>query len=318
MVHELEQNKTGAKTDDCTEGIRPSTSPRARSTRYVSAAPPLHVDDKDGVVDVEIDLPGFMGVSHLSPPQSHSSKPWKRGTSFSFDGSDSICSLGSIASKTGKGAEDDHINVGGYLKRHHEDFTLHAVRPYNELIGDIERSMRSEPTPREVMEQNLHEARAQCWITVCTTLVADTKSFTIRRLKLRRQYQVRSPGSAGSRDALPASSTNSASLSFLRDEFTNETVMEFDTTLTDAIEKVLHVGTSVSSRSATTSRSHSRNVSISSNQVEPFSAASKGALQGFTPRTETAKAGRRDLVVSALEDVVRSVNEDLSKKSQEY
>jgi len=314
MVDELEQKKTVVPKLEPYAHERDHSSSPIKASRIAAAPPRLHVDNQDGVVDVELDLPGFLSVSSSTALRHQSTKSYSKLASFNRDGSDSVCSLRSIVSKAKKRSGDQHVNVAGYLKRHHEDFVLHAVRPYRELMEDIRRSMKSEPTPREVIEQVLQEAPHISWVTVCTTLVADTKPFTIQRLTLRRQYEVKSPDSAGSQSKGLATSSNLAAVILLAEEITDESVMEFDTTLADAMEKALNIGVVGPSRPHGASRTHSRNVSLSSARGIPTAYSASQPDVHTDPSPD--KIDQRNLVVGALEDIVKSVNDDLNNKSQ--
>jgi len=316
MVDELEQKKTEVQDGRSVPYEQGAASSPFQTSKPAAATPKLHVDDKDGVVDVELDLPGFLSASSATPPRHQPMMPCSKPASLSREEACSIYSLRSIASKARRHSGDGKVNVAGYLKRHHEDFVLHAVRPYHDLLEDIKQSMRSERTPRETIEQILQDSLHVSWVTVCTTLVADTKPFTIRRLTLRRQYEVKSPNSAGNRSKTLASSLNTASVTLLAEEITDDMVMEFDTLLADAIEKALEVGTAEPARSSAVTRTHSRDVSMSSGRSVPAaSVASRSGAAHFT-RSDPAKVDQRNLVVGALEDIVRSVNNDLNNKSQ--
>lgn len=314
MVDELEQRKTEVPNHRSAAYEQGTDLSPIKASKLPAAAPKLHVDDKDGVVDVELDLPGFLSASSSTPPRHQALMCGSKPVSFGRDEAESIHSLRSIASQARRHSGDKHINVGGYLRRHHEDFVLHAVRPYRDLLEDIKRSMNSERTPRETIEQVLQGASRVSWVIVCTTLVADTKPFTIRRLTLRRQYEVKSPDSASSRSKPFTSSANMASVTLLAEEITDDPVMEFDTLLADAIEKALEVGTAEPSRSSPSTRTHSRNVSMSSGRNMPASrTASRSGTAPFA-RPDLPKLDQRNFVVGALEDIVRSVNDDLNNK----
>lgn len=317
MVDEIEQGQAIPKKDATKQNAQNTASPEQQSVRAFSTAPRLHVDDRDGVVDVELDLPGFLSASELTPPQHQQNKTRSKTTSFNRDCSDSICSLRSVAAKPATSNEDAQVNVGGYLKRHHEDFVLHAVRPYNELMSEIKRSMRAEPTPQEIKDQVVQQDSSPIWMPVCTTLVADTKPFSIHRLTLRRQFQLQRPLHIGSRTSLVNDATDTMTAKLVNEEITDEVVMEFDTTLADAVEKALNVGTADPARHTTNSRTHSRNVSIGSVRG---AASSSNSARADTPQThesgESVRSDHRNPVVGALEDVVRSVNNDLNKPGQ--
>lgn len=317
MVDELEHEHIMSKKDPTKQDVQSASSPEQQSVRNFSAAPRLHVDNKDGVVDVELDLPGFLSVSGLTPPQHQQSKPRSKTTSFNRDCSDSICSLRSVGAKPSSSNEDRQVNVGGYLKRHHEDFVLHAVRPYNELMGEIKRAMRAEPTPQEIKDQVLQQALSPTWMSVCTTLVADTKPFSIHRMTLRRQFELQQSPYAENRKLLVNDTTDTTTVAVVNEEITDEIVMEFDTTLADAIEKALNVGTADPARNSTTARTHSRNVSVGSVRGPTSSGTlAQPDVQQNVETAESVKSDHRNPVVGALEDVVKSVNDDLNRPGQ--
>lgn len=315
MVDELDQGYGMPQKDTAKQSVQNATSPGQQSLRAFSTAPRLHVDSKDGVVDVELDLPGFLTASGLTPPQHQQSKPRSKTTSFNRDYLDSICSLRSVPTRPAVTSEDYQVNVGGYLKRHHEDFVLHAVRPYTELLGEIKRAMRAEPTPQEIKDLFIQQDSSPTWMPVCTTLVADTKPFSIHRLTLRRQFELQQPTHIGS---LINESSEIPIAIVVNEEITDEVVMEFDTTLADAVEKALNVGMVDPARRSATSRTHSRNVSVGS--VRATNTSSGLTQTNVAPTSETAESGKpdhRNPVVGALEDVVRSVNNDLNKVDQQ-
>lgn len=317
MVDELDQDQGSLRKDPMKHGGQSSMSPGQQSIRTFSAAPRLHVDDTDGVVDVELDLPGFMSVTSLTPPQHQQNKSRSKAASFNRDCSDSICSLRSVAPKLASSNDDDRVNVGGYLKRHHEDFVLHAVRPYNELIGEIKRAMRAEPTPQEIKEQVAQQTLPATWMPICTTLVADTRAFSIHRMTLRRQFEMKVSPQSEARKNLTTDTGDLASIVVVNEEITDEVVMEFDTTLADAVEKALSVGPADPGRHSTPSRTHSRNVSVGSVRgTVPSASLAQSETQRTLGTAESIRSDHRNPVVGALEDVVKSVNEDLNKPGQ--
>jgi len=316
MVDELDHDKKNKLRNEAALAPSNTMSPDRQSVRTLSAAPRLFVDDKDGVVDVELDLPGFMSFSSSTPARHPRLSQSKTRASLSRDKDDATYSLRSIPTKRAPIDDNDPVNVGGYLKKHHEDFILHAVKPYTDLLEDVKRSMRAEPTPSELKDQILQDGQVSSWVAVCTTLIADTKPFSIHRLTLRRQYEITAPKSASSCSPAPTpnGSVLHSRLLLRKEEITDELVMEFDTTLADAIEKILNVSgvdstrTSAAGTPTDRSRVHSRNVSTST------TASTKATISSSAiPSTGMGAADHRDVVVGALEDVVRSVNSDLNR-----
>ena len=156
------------------------------------------------------------------------------------------------------------------------------------------------------------------WVDVSTTLIADMGNFVVKKLTLRRK--VAAPNgrrdSSGnnvqpSRDGvLPSterrSSYNGSFSNDLPEEaFSSELVNDFDTTLTDAIERALNDPGAYGSRSASPSRpAHSR--SVSGNIAS--------SLNTTPPLGSWKDPGK--VVVGALEEVVRSVSDDLEKNER--
>ena len=296
----------------------------------------LKVDENEGVVDVDINLPGFLSSSPDSglgspPPRIARHTP-------SLTSLDGYASMHSSISKANASPQQDfniQSSVAGFLRRYHEDFVLQSVRPYAKLEDDIRASMFSEPTPTHAIVCSTLPSRERSeghWVNVCTTLVADVRTFSIKRLSLRRKILAPSSDSAVV-EAVPRSPTLSPNPSTstnptktkvppplelpLEEEITSETVMDLDATLTDAIERILGRSSGQSSRAPSPTRlSHSRNISTSTASTAntnvaaaSFPISSKDTL---SPALDFPRHESQKMVVTALEDVVRSVSADLN------
>jgi hypothetical protein len=71
----------------------------------------------------------------------------------------------------------------------HPDFTLQAVKPYPDVMKDVYAAMSAEPNPPLSAPTSLGTDPAQPvdkWLDVCTALVADTSTWSITRVSLRR------------------------------------------------------------------------------------------------------------------------------------
>ncbi|EQL28086.1 hypothetical protein BDFG_09138 [Blastomyces dermatitidis ATCC 26199] len=298
----------------------------------------LSVGLHDGVIDVDVPLPGFISLS--SSGDSTLASPKKTRTSItSLDGIGSVHSFGSGFHLVNNREYDGvHVNVAGWLKRCHEDFLLQAVHPYHTLEADIKRAMSAEPTPPHILLPFLSDfdgTLLEKWVDVCTTLVADTKTFTVKKLRLRRRITTnRSRTASHSRDnsrqpslyeAPETPSSTSQSPNFfsgatktptsprsprldpfdVEEIFVEEPVMDLDPTLVDAIEKVL-------ARSGESSLAHSRAPSPNRNRKDKPS--NQGSdKQAANPQAEPISSVEvprnkcRRIVLGALEEVVRSV-----------
>ena len=172
--------------------------------------------------------------------------------------------------------ELDHpLNVGGWLEKLHPDFAVQATKTYPELLGDVKTAMSAEPNPPSLALQ-AELGQSEKWFDVCTTLIADTSTYTIKRLRLRRLIlfnrapnlpTVVTPGLHGlSRsqygNPYTQAQTNPApavSEHIVGEKFEEEDVMDFDGALADVIELVLgQSGTSSKTQSVASSRSSSR------------------------------------------------------------
>ena len=178
-------------------------------------------------------------------------------------------------------------DVAGWLKAYHQDFALQAVRPYDGLEQDIKRSMRAEVIHvGEPAFASSAEPKPGPWTEVCTTLIANAQTFSVRRLLLRRR-----PVSSRSR------SDNHSSFA-MEEEILSEPVMDLDATLIDAVERVL-AQSSQSSRAHSRAASPSRHLALDGSSLE-------------VPRSECRK-----LVLGALEQVAKSVREEQERRGRE-
>lgn len=292
----------------------------------------LSVRGDDGIVDVELPLPGFLSLS--SSGDSTIASPKKTRTSVTSV--DALASTHSSNSGFHCGGPRDNdgpsVNVAGWLKNFHEDFLLQGVRPSASVEADIKRAMQAEPTPSSAFS---FEPEGQGkWVDVATTLIADTRNFTVKRLRLRRKVvgngSCRSPSTPGAASQpgtprhlfghptsasqltsffsnAPASSgasANSVAEAFdapeYEERFVEEPVMDLDGTLVDALERVL-------AQSGQSSLAHSRAQSPSRGRRGEDKNTSDTVSRDEVPSIEVPRAECRKMVLGALEEVVRSV-----------
>jgi hypothetical protein len=307
----------------------PKTIPESSESHRMPEAPQrlerspikLLVDVNDGVVDVDIPLPNFFSSSIDST--IHSSGKDYRQSVASLDGAASLHSHASAALNTQRDGSDDHLNVAGWLQTYHDDFSLQSVLPYPQLENDIKRSMKGEATPAILASTPGTEDGSpnERWTTVCSTLIADTSNFSIKRLRLKRKvkvgftqpplpsegdYQPSSLNESQLGSLLAASTMKQAQSDIvLEEKFVEESLMDLDGTFTDVIERVL-------ARSGQSSKVHSRASSPSGRgrgrhlEHRANDGQSSDAMMG-TPSAEVPKAECRRMVLGALEQVVRSV-----------
>lgn len=293
------------------------------ATRRLSAtpndvpAPNLTVDDKDGVVDVDINLPGFVGWADSKVLSLPTSLRHQSPSVLSEELASSYSSRSAVSDNVGT----KNIRVGGYLRRYHEDFSLQGVKPYADLQEEVKQSMSREMTPSGDSYSPLTEEETSNggrWVSVCTTLIADLRTFTIQRFTLRRRVDG-DPSTEKNRPYKPDEAEKRAphgSANDSAEEIVVETVMDFDTTLTDAIERVLIETEQPMQKSVTPSRTHSRTVSTGttgSAKSEPLEISGPGKVRDWGRPSTLSQSDCRQAVVGALEEVVKSVNDDLTK-----
>ncbi|ETN42212.1 uncharacterized protein HMPREF1541_04153 [Cyphellophora europaea CBS 101466] len=259
--------------------------------------PRLKVDEEDGVVDVDIGIPGFLGWEvedgPTSPPIRHHSLSGK-----SYDGATSIRSSFSHSTTLGGMARGEETSVAGYLKQYHEDFRLQAVRPYPDLMSEIKESMlrESDTTLSKKQESvSIEDSESGAWSVVSSTLVVDVRKFTVERLVLHRKRRFDDK----SDPVTPVTPSGQASPA-TNHRFTVDTIGDFDPTLAEAIEGLLDMSRKVSHLRSTSG------VTASGVATPP---ASFGRELDTRPRA--LRSNCRHAVADALEQVVRSVSEGL-------
>ncbi|KAE8359343.1 folliculin-interacting protein N-terminus-domain-containing protein [Aspergillus caelatus] len=280
----------------------------------------LSVRGDDGIVDVDLPLPGFVSLS--SSGDSTMTSPKKTRTSVtSVDAVASTHSSGSGFPYAPRENDGPNINVAGWLRSFHDDFLLQAVRPYSSLEADVKRAMQAEPTPSHAFSSEADGSER--WVDVATTLIADARTFTVKRLRLRRKainnVFWRSPNSPsisqpGTPRHVPGGSISSSSKistispiegyepNEFEERFVEEPVMDLDGTLVDALERVL-------AQSGPSSLAHSRAPSPSRARKGDDKVTSDAANrdEAQVPSLEVPRTECRKLVLGALEEVVRSV-----------
>ncbi|KAJ5205714.1 hypothetical protein N7491_003659 [Penicillium cf. griseofulvum] len=300
-----------------------SPEPSSLTSQVRESPLKLSVRADEGVVDVDLPLPGFMSLS--SSGDSTIASPKKTRTSVtSMDAIASTHSSGSGFPGIMKDSDGPTAHVAGWLKSFHEDFSLQAVRPYASLEAEIKRAMRAEPSPYIPSTSDVDGSER--WVDVATTLIADTKASTVKRLRLRRKIIVGhssgaphtppSPandnphGSTGGASASQftsffsghekphAPATDGQDQSFMEERFIEEPVMDLDGVLVDAVERVLgQSGYSSMAQSRAPSPNRAR-------RAEDRGPSSRG---DEAPPLEVPRGECRKMVLGALEEVVRLV-----------
>jgi Folliculin-interacting protein N-terminus len=298
----------------------------------------LSVQGDDGIVDVDLPLRGFLSLS--SSNDSTIASPKKARTSItSMDAGGSIHSSFSNINSNLRDGDGPTLHVAGWLKNFHEDFLLQAVRPYHGIEADVKRAM--------LAESHLHVSTAGVdgenvnvndgWLEVASTLIADTRTFTVKRLRLLRRGVANYATNLTNTDATtpspvtprpapdnPSSATHlagffsngrpqknsAAALADLVDpndteyKFVEEPVMDVDGTLVDAVERVL-IQSGQSSLAHSRAPSPHRNSRFDERSSDDTASAHHAHFHAVeVPRNECRKT-----VLGALEEIARSVME---------
>lgn len=310
MVHEAEAERSRARriVGRSSPGVQspefemPPSS--LASTQPIDVPLKMTVNKEDGVIDVE--FPGFSPVK--SPV-----------TGFHSDTSYSSNGLLRSASSTTQRDTGHATNVAGWLRIGiHPDFELQATPSYPELLEDLKTAMKAEPTPAIRRTAPDIETEEE-WVDVCTSIIADTTTFTIKRLKLRRlvkfvpppvapaftpmvlprvalklQLPTRSQYGNPYDDApqqVPAPIT-------INEMFEEEKVVESDKALMDALERII-VQSGPSSKSGSTASSRANSVR-GRNQVASL----------HDPVPEIPNNQCKKMVLGALEQIATAVERD--------
>lgn len=290
-----------------TSGVPPSAA-RPIPERQQSLNPQLKlsVNEKDGVIDVDIPLLPEFGSPLQSPLfGGFGSSSSQHGSSF---GESSVLSMPNLD-------PEQAVNAAGWLSQFHPDFAIQGIRPYKDLESDIKRAMSTEPTPlSSVTTPSLESGPMERWVDVCSALIADTSTFSIKRIKFRRrvrliptptyQLSAMTPGIPGMQ---PARSQYGNPYAFgpvmpmmsevhLAEDFVEETIMDFDATLIDGVDRVLQ-------QSGNTTRVNSAQSSRSSSRRGRHGVRETNAV----PHTEPIQADPKGIIFDALESVVKNV-----------
>ncbi|MCJ1280684.1 hypothetical protein MMC26_000001 [Xylographa opegraphella] len=217
------------------------------------------------------------------------------------------------ASKAQNAKCDPPVDVAGWLKSYHPDFTLQAVRPYATLKQEIKESMRAES--RLEVENILDQSATVSdeWTHACSTLIADTTNFSIRRLTLRRRplaSSIAAHKGRGLKGEHVTTTKINAENEFSHgweEIFVEEQVMDMDPTLIDAVERVL-AQSGHSSRVPSRAPSPSRGGSVrgGSRAGSVRDGISRASMMDM-PTLELPHSECKNMVLGALAEVVRSV-----------
>ncbi|KPI36085.1 uncharacterized protein AB675_1694 [Cyphellophora attinorum] len=267
----------------------------------VVEAPRLRVDEEDGVVDVDIGLPGFLDWDADAIPVSPGSRNHASASGRSLEGIPSLRSSFSQPSSYAAQSTAGDAGVAGWLRRYHEDFRLQAVKPYSDLVSDIRDSMLRESRSllsRDAANMSDTSDQAETWVDISSTLMVDARRYTVERLTLQRKL-----GRSRIAD-LQSPTPPTDSRTAVEHRFVMEPVNEPDPMLADAFASILDLSR----------KSHSRSASGTAKSGPATPAGSLPREITVPPRI--LRSSCQQAVAEVLEQVVKSVSEHMDNHDE--
>lgn len=284
----------------------------------------------DGVIDIDVPLPEYLSFDTAISSPSSSGYLSTVGFSNGLEGFEHYARCSTDTETT--------LNVAGWLQRYHPDFALQAVPVQEDLIEEIKASMRAEPTP--VFLPHPDHSPSDRWIDISSAIVADTTTFTIKRIRYQRYIKPKTLSEQAIHSLATSFETTTSRYgnpyttaqltpglethdSSTKDRFIEDAVISMDETLIEAVERIMaQSGQSSVSKtsSACSSRSASRPGDAPRDRSDSDAAFRNGANghSHATLRATPIVAGHRlevprneckKMVLGALEEIVREVAE---------
>ncbi|MCJ1341648.1 hypothetical protein MMC09_006944 [Bachmanniomyces sp. S44760] len=308
----------------------------AEAVNITSTPVRYKVDENDGAIDIELPVSSPVANSIASSMSSY-----RFGNTASSSFNEHYTPYGRPISPElfSKARLDSVFDVGGWFSSYQPDFTLQAVQPYETLEDDIRKSMRAEADiaalPDAMESKILQEAKngdvdekvgrkqPTRWTEICSTLIADAKTFSVKRLRLRRRARTTSPPTTLE---MPNSQLTDRPPPY-EESILSEAIMDMDPILIDAVERILaQSGRSSKVHSRAPSRAPSptpsRPIGAKNKKIDPRDSSTCGNGNGtgngkakgrekHAHQDDQYEAIPRDrceeVVMTALSEVVRSV-----------
>lgn len=288
------------------------------------------INEEDGVIDVDVPFPDFItsfetavsspsSSGYLSTPGLSGLELFEQASRVAFDG-------------------DIPMNVAGWLQRFHPDFILQAIPSQSDLVDQIKASLRAEPTP---LFPAIFDSREERWVDVSSALIADSTTFSIRRIRYRRLVRPKIP--AERTTPLLSSSINTMSSAaatpmispyeqYIQDEFIEEPIVTLDDTLIEAVERVTALGNDLSkegSQNSSRSGSKRRESLADTLSMATVTAATSGDGDDnrstntqsqqlvMSAQLEVPRGECKTVVLSALESIARDVVQTREEDEEE-
>ncbi|KAI1197980.1 hypothetical protein F5X97DRAFT_166126 [Nemania serpens] len=271
------------------------------------------INNDDGVIDVDVQFPDYL-TSFETAVSSPSSSGYL-STPGLGSGLDSFEQFSRLAIDG-----DSPLNVAGWLPNYHPDFTLQAIPPQKDLLDQVRESLKAEPTPTAHLNPTSDGWPMEQWVDVSSAIIADTTTFSIKRLRYRRLIKSKVLVDQSTNISLHPYSSSIATPALspyeqpVEERFEEEELVTLDEALIDAVERVI-AQTNDSSRvtSATSSRSVSKRRGRSNSEAsEPEEPAPNAGLDfQEVPRVEC-----KTVVLSALGSIVQDMVDKREKENQ--
>ena len=259
---------------------------------------------------------GYLDVS-LSATQSWSSSLASSFASFRTPAAPILSSSfehvsphGSSMSDTTRQSAVPLIDVAGWLKTYQPNFALQAVRPYGNVFKEIKASMLAEAKLAPLSHPSSNASPNE-WTELSVTLVADTTTFTIERIRLLQRRKPELPNVPVDEELFP-----------YEEKLLVEPVMDLDATLIDAVERLLaQSGGSSRTESRATSRAPSPAMTEHRSECNQHNLGPVNDQRASEPGdalhsamgihahvgAENAQRHCKRIVLGALQEVIRSV-----------
>ncbi|KAI1142011.1 folliculin-interacting protein N-terminus-domain-containing protein [Hypoxylon sp. FL0543] len=271
------------------------------------------INNDDGVIDVDVQFPDYLTSfeTAVSSPSSsgYLSTP---GLGSGLDGFEQFSRLAIDG--------DVPLNVAGWLKKYHPDFTLQAIPPQKNLLHEVRESLAAEPTPAVHLSSMPEEWPTEHWVDVSSAIIADTTNFTIKRLRYRRLVKPKMPVDRNNSSYLTPHGSYSMTPALspyeqpINDKIEEEDLFNFDEALIDAVERVIAHSSDVSKgSSATSSRSPSKRRGRRDSEVSELT--EQEAPMSQIDSHEVPRAECKTVVLTALSAIVQEVLDQREKEN---
>jgi len=372
MVEEAQRQRDAAELEDTDKAVEDdpqeltsTTSPQPVKAQTQAIHPagayesPVKTSiNADGIIDIDVPLPDFLRESFGSAISSPSSSGIlsSRGITPELEGFENY---------TRSGHDDGGmINVGGWLPQYHADFMLQAIPVASidpksariSLEDQVRASMAAEPTPA-IPLHSIRSGEEERWVTVSTAIIANTTSYTIKRISLRRLIRLQpSTSELSQASSLPNSYDGKTSIygnpygatgsactpatergtgagsKVLKEEWNEEMCISFDAGLIDAVEKITAHTEAVAAESTAAGTAnvaikprstHSRASSRSTSKIRtvvPAPAPEEARDESEERREveqEVPRGEVKKILLGALEEIAREVAEARGEGAEE-